>query len=101
MKINNIYICLCLIVAGACLHAPADIVFDMTMIGNPGNAPDRPYPIQAVEVGAVDYVYHWGLDILRRTAGRVKRPPCRLFAGGKKSAFLTGLTYRRLLYRRI
>jgi hypothetical protein len=29
----------------------------------------------------------WGLDILRRTAGRVKRPPCRLFAGGKKISF--------------
>jgi formylglycine-generating enzyme required for sulfatase activity len=57
MKIIKIYICLYLISAGACLHAPADIVFDMTTIGNPGNPDDAPYPDPLGNKGAVDYIY--------------------------------------------
>jgi len=32
----------------------------MTTIGNPGNAPDHPYPIQSYSVGDVDYIYQIG-----------------------------------------
>ena len=37
--------------------ALAELVFNMTTIGNPGNVPDHPYPDPDVVVGAVDYVY--------------------------------------------
>jgi len=40
-----------------CVPAMAELVFNMTTIGNPGNAPDSPYGDPEVLVGSVDYVY--------------------------------------------
>ena len=57
MKPRAVQLVLLLIVTGACRHAPADMIFDMTTIGNPGNAPDAPYPDPEVVLGSVSYVY--------------------------------------------
>lgn len=37
--------------------AQADLVFQMTTISNPGNAPDYPYPDPWIPVGSVGYTY--------------------------------------------
>jgi len=54
--------CLWLTVGSTWFASPslADVVIDMTTIGNPGNAPDHPYPIQSYSVGDVDYIYQIG-----------------------------------------
>ena len=41
--------------SSASLHA--DLTFNMTTIGNPGNEPDHPGLMPSVEIGAVSYVY--------------------------------------------
>jgi len=46
-----------LLIAAGAQSVPADIVFDLITIGNPGNVPDAPYPDPEVKRGAVDYVY--------------------------------------------
>ncbi len=43
---------------GASLHA--DVIFQMTTIGNPGNTPDYPYPDPWIPVGSVSYLYQIG-----------------------------------------
>ena len=39
------------------LGVEADVVFDMTYIGNAGNSPDYPYPDPWIPVGSVAYTY--------------------------------------------
>jgi formylglycine-generating enzyme required for sulfatase activity len=50
-------VALFLLAAGVCHHACADVIFEMTTIGNPGNAPDAPWPDPEVLVGSVPYIY--------------------------------------------
>ena len=44
-----------LMLVGAGPSALAELVFNMTTIGNPGNAEDTPYLNTEVHVGAVSY----------------------------------------------
>lgn len=54
---NRRLVILVLLLASAGAYAPAEVVFQMTTIGNPGNEPDAPWPDPEVKVGAVSYVY--------------------------------------------
>ena len=39
------------------VNGRADLVFNLTTIDHPGNAPDHPYPDPGIAVGAVAYTY--------------------------------------------